>query len=149
MALAVSALVVRADQRPTVYQGCCRRPTMHQGCCRRPTLHQGCCNCRGLCCASGLLQRAPLCFRAVAEGSTGLPFESCSCPKRVQLLPGRRPAEQIVTQHHLCVCAQAERDAKRYSAFEKKATLTAQAERLKTSMKESQLTHFRTETKSR
>ena len=49
-----------------------------------------------------------------------------------------------------CVHAlQAERDAKRYGAFEKKATLTAQAERLKSSMKESQLTHFRTETKSR
>lgn len=44
---------------------------------------------------------------------------------------------------------QAERDAKRYGAFEKKAALTAQAERLKSSMKESQLVHFRTETKSR
>lgn len=46
-------------------------------------------------------------------------------------------------------CVQAERDAKRYGAFEKKAALTAQAERLKSSMKESQLVHFRTETKSR
>lgn len=44
---------------------------------------------------------------------------------------------------------QAERDAKRYTAFEKKAGLTAQAERLKTSMKESQLVNFRAETKSR
>lgn len=44
---------------------------------------------------------------------------------------------------------QAERDAKRYTAFEKKAALTAQAERLKTSMKESQLVNFRAETKSR
>ena len=44
---------------------------------------------------------------------------------------------------------QAERDAKRYTAFEKKGALTAQAERLKTSMKESQLVNFRAETKSR
>ena len=44
---------------------------------------------------------------------------------------------------------QAERDAKRYTAFEKKAALTAQAERMKTSMKESQLVTFRAETKSR
>lgn len=44
---------------------------------------------------------------------------------------------------------QAERDAVRYGAFEKKAQLTAEAERLKASMKESQLSTFRTETKSR
>ena len=44
---------------------------------------------------------------------------------------------------------QAERDAKRYTAFEKKGALTAQAERLKSSMKESQLVNFRAETKSR
>lgn len=43
----------------------------------------------------------------------------------------------------------AERDATRYGAFEKKAALTAEAERLKTSMKDSQLTNFRSETKAR
>lgn len=60
--------------------------------------------------------------------------------------------------HHLCqhqpcesvtVCVQAERDARRYAAFERKAGLTSQAERLKSSMKESQLVNFRAETKSR
>jgi len=44
---------------------------------------------------------------------------------------------------------QAERDATRYQAFEKKAALTTQAERLKSSMRESQLVNFRAETKSR
>lgn len=56
-------------------------------------------------------------------------------------------------QHQPCesvtMCVQAERDARRYAAFERKAGLTSQAERLKSSMKESQLVNFRAETKSR
>lgn len=60
-----------------------------------------------------------------------------------------RRIEQLEQQLSTNEVFKAERDAKRYTAFEKKAGLTAQAERLKTSMKESQLVNFRAETKSR